>query len=985
MVMDSFDMVNERWWSTSLIQYLSSADIGLEKNGVDIDYDTDRAVDSPNEDDRRILWASGIYSIGELYLVGDSPEIFKVLRLSSDIREHVLSHPTSLGHITIRPGQVWGYENCPSLIEILGFTLDDSGGNSHSAHVIYWKRYPSKLNQKLSTGQKVFLRDDEAGQSYCSGSGSRESARLSDIIAAYYLLISLTKERPIESSNKINLIGTTTSSISSIKKRIGRPPKLLSSLKSKIPSDIIKGAGNMDRAVTDGSYTKHESTADFLLGTSRVSAGGAVICYNEAGDSFRIKIKCEEPLTKSAYNPELYSLALATVLANTSIYKPEEIELYSDCVSAINSVKRSLTGHFKYSPLMWPLLGISRSTLPRIEHVRGHPERRLHHTLWSWKDCGIALADRVAGDKLPPEATISDHMVVDIITSSLPLRLVHINEWYEIPGSLALKTDESLPNDEVIRRRRLLLTDVKDMISLKRRGLYLHQRDTIHSTSVTAGVLDNVGPTAELQQNKFSWLSSSNSLAVMMYDMKKIKISTHARNTRLVYDKHYEMNRGKREGIPNECPLCGASNLDAAHVINTCSHGLVSYTRFEGRNDFNNAVALAVDEDFHELEAINYIIKNNPLGYHLQHGIVPGELSEIIRQDKRLSNPHTGRRKSFFNRGMRLLGSASVKTTSMFIMSMNKESSKPMNSTSHLNSIVRHTRLMKGGLPVFKRNKQKPVLYMSQFKQPPAVADMETIETMTLETTPLVTKNIHIRVINTSETIVVDLVVRYCGELLEMATAYTLDLIIDPVSSLPKTYHEIGMTLKMNPMQRTSSLLLCDPGFSGYLLLYALHNEGIFLNMMTAKDRSTLRSFVTGISGNAGSEVNRQEFVITADYLKNNPFTMSMPKTSCLWLLPTDIMLIDDAPRCIFWEPTSVKGDVIKTVIGIDTADLKDIRILPHVVIDNSSYSFLSLPHGMDPDKIIDAIDECSRQLLEDVVLGVEKDHYLSTFSDDFV
>ena len=153
--------------------------------------------------------------------------------------------------------------------------------------------------------------------------------------------------------------------------------------------------------------------------------------------------------------------------------------------------------------------------------------------------------------------------------------------------------------------------------------------------------------------------------------------------------------------------------------------------------------------------------------------------------------------------------------------------------------------------------------------------------------------------------------------------------------------------------------------------------------MMVAKDRLTLRSFVSSISGNAGSEVNSQELVITADYLKNNQFTMSMPKTSCLWLLPTDIMLIDDAPRCIFWEATSVQGDVIKTAIRIDIADLRDIRNLPHVVSDNSLYSFLSLPCELDPEKIIDAIDGCYRQILKDVVLGVEKDLYLSTINDD--
>jgi len=252
-----------------------------------------------------------------------------------------------------------------------------------------------------------------------------------------------------------------------------------------------------------------------------------------------------------------------------------------------------------------------------------------------------------------------------------------------------------------------------------------------------------------------------------------------------------------------------------------------------------------------------------------------------------------------------------------------------------------------------------------------------------MEPPPIVNKNINIRVTNMSEKINVDIVVKYCGELLQMATAYMLDLIIDPDSPLPRTYSDLGMTLKTNPLQRNSTVSSRDPGFSGYILLYALHNEGTLLNMTIAKDRSTLRSFVSGISGNAGSEVNRQELVITAEYLKNNQFAMSMPKTSCLWLLPSDIMLIDHAPRCIFWEAASVQGDVITTAIRIDTAYLRDIRNLPHVVSDNSLYSFLSLPCELDPDKIIDAIEGCSRQILEDVVLGVEKDRYLRMINDD--
>jgi hypothetical protein len=284
---------------------------------------------------------------------------------------------------------------------------------------------------------------------------------------------------------------------------------------------------------------------------------------------------------------------------------------------------------------------------------------------------------------------------------------------------------------------------------------------------------------------------------------------------------------------------------------------------------------------------------------------------------------------------------------------------------------------------VFKRVKQKPVLYMSQFRQPPVVEVTETPGPVASESKIIPDKLLKIRVTNTSETIKVDLVVKYCGELIEVATSYMLDLILDPGSPIPQFLCEIGITLRTSPVLRTRSASQCDPGFSGYTLMYALHNEGTHLDMTTQKDRSKLRSFIFSIASNAGSEINRQEFVITAEYLKKNPFTLEMPKTSCLWLLPSDIMLFDDAPRCIFWETTSIQGDVIKTVTGLTTTDLSDIRTLPHVIVDNSEYGFLSLPWEIDPVKIINAINSCFLLILEDVIVGSEKDQYSTIFSDD--
>ena len=977
LVKESFDMKDERWWATSLIQYLSLAGVGLEKNGVDVDHDTDKAVALLSADDSRILWSTGIYSIGELFLVGDSAEIFRNLRLSSDLRTRILSNPTNLGTLTPRPGQVWGYDKCNALIEILGFTINTPSADgivSFCAHVIYWKRFKSRTGNRLLVGQRVFLKDDDFGQSYCTGSGSRESVNLSDIIDTYDTLISLTKERPIESSMIPSLIGITTCSIGSLKHRRGRIPDLQKSFRSHIPDDISKGAGRMNRAVTDGSYKKHESTADFLLGTFRVVAGGAVVCYNEAGDSYLIKIRCDEPLTKSAYNPELYALALATVLANSSAICPTEIELYSDCMSAINSVRRSLTGNFKYSPLMWPLLGISRSTLPKIEHVKGHPEKRLPPELWSWKDCGIALADRVAGSFYPPDSTITDHMVVDIVSSSLPFRLVNLNEWYKIPGSLALKSDFSLQALDITRRRRPLMTDIKDIISMNRRVSYYQLRDTIHSSSVAVigEIPDEIG--VSLQHHKFNWHSSSNNLAVMMFDMKKTKVSRQSSNVRLVYDKHYETNRGKREGSYNECPLCGYYNLNAAHVINQCSHPLVLMARYQGKLEFDVAVSIAVNDDFHELRAIIKLIKDNNIGFHIQHGIVPGELKDLIRLDSRLWNSHSGKRKSSFNRCMKLMGTATARTMSVFMNCLYTVTNKPKHSTT---DIVRHTRLLKGGLPVRRRNKKKPVLFMSQFLQPPLENASIEVEPVAEDVSPTFSKIIKMRLSNQENTISLVTDVQYNSFLQETATTHFLDLALDPGRETPLITNKFGITLRTTSRPWLYSDSRPDPGFSGYTVMYALYNDGRDLNIADYKDRMTLRSFISSVSCKAGSIITKEEFEITADFIIKNPYTVRMSQACCLWLSPHDIMSFEDAPRCIFWESTSVRGDVIETSIDLTIEDLMEIRTLPHVVIDNNEYSILALPYEVEPDQILLAVKLCTESILADVVGGSVKDDYI--------
>ena len=87
-------------------------------------------------------------------------------------------------------------------------------------------------------------------------------------------------------------------------------------------------------------------------------------------------------------------------------------------------------------------------------------------------------------------------------------------------------------------------------------------------------------------------------------------------------------------------------------------------------------------------------------------------------------------------------------------------------------------------------------------------------------------------------------------------------------------------------------------------------------------------------------------------------------------------MSFEDAPRCIFWESTSTRGDVIKTSISVSIENLFDLRRLPHVVVDNSEYSLFSLPHEIEPDEILSALYSCLESILSDAIKGSVQDEY---------
>ena len=487
--------------------------------------------------------------------------------------------------------------------------------------------------------------------------------------------------------------------------------------------------------------------------------------------------------------------------------------------------------------------------------------------------------------------------------------------------------------------------------------------------------------TEALQLYKFNWHSSSNSLAVMMYDMKKAKASTQSSNVRLVYDKHYEMSRGKRAGIPYECPLCGHFNLNAGHVIENCSHPLVSMARYEAKLEFESVISLASEESFHELQSIRSMITDCPIGFHIRHGIVPGELTDRIRQDNRLQYAHSGKRKSMFNKGMKLLGLASAKPTSVYLSVLYKDNMKPRQLSSDYNSLLRHTRLMKGGIPALRRKKKTPILFMSQFLQPPVEIALVSTEVEPMIVSPVLNKTITIKVTNKMNTLSVYAEVLCNAGLLDIASAYLVDSILDPERAPPLVLENYKITIRIAPRFPVESS--SDTGFSGYLVMYAIHNDGTILNLADYTDRKTLSSFIASVSNDATSEITRQEFQMTSKFMRTNPYIVKLTQASGMWLLPSDIMSFDNAPRCIFWGSKSLSGEHISTTLTMDTDDLMGIRSLPHVVVDENDYSMLSLPHDIDPDRILSAISMCSGNILRDIIAGLPLDEYTALITDE--
>jgi hypothetical protein len=146
---------------------------------------------------------------------------------------------------------------------------------------------------------------------------------------------------------------------------------------------------------TDGSWARSHSLHSLLLNQGVVKTGGASVIHTNRG-LLTVKISMDVDV-KSAFDAEVVSLLIAHEIAGN-----REVAIWSDCNSAIKCLNGGGLG--SYSQL---LSGWKKSKNSTFNKVKAHPEMRLPAAEWSREEQGNFLADKVAGDTIPPMITIS--------------------------------------------------------------------------------------------------------------------------------------------------------------------------------------------------------------------------------------------------------------------------------------------------------------------------------------------------------------------------------------------------------------------------------------------------------------------------------------------------------------------------------------------------------------------------------------------------
>ena len=148
------------------------------------------------------------------------------------------------------------------------------------------------------------------------------------------------------------------------------------------------GGGDFSHIYTDGSYREEANWGEFLLGTPRRYAGGAVVISDGGTWYHRIYVEIDMHV-EDAGQVELICQLIANEMARA---QGSGAILGSDCSSALDVMNGSHSERFQNVLAGWKKW--DGSTTLKID---AHPERHIRREDWDGDDMGIYLADRVAG------------------------------------------------------------------------------------------------------------------------------------------------------------------------------------------------------------------------------------------------------------------------------------------------------------------------------------------------------------------------------------------------------------------------------------------------------------------------------------------------------------------------------------------------------------------------------------------------------------
>ena len=455
-----------------------------------------------------------------------------------------------------------------------------------------------------------------------------------------------------------------------------------------------------------------------------------------------------------------------------------------------------------------------------------------------------------------------------------------------VDGSLCPTLPGSTSASFVVRRCPVF-RDIKTIISLARRDSYFSERQNIHSSSNGCDeILIDI-----IHMRRFDWTKCCMDIATPMFRLRHVNLTKLAIVNRIILDKHFETNVGKREGSPHLCPLCNDGNLNIFHVLQCCPHGVVSHVRYTHTLSLRAASVSSDGSSFEEGVALLDILRTDSMAANLLRGIVPYELFDRIRADPRLRAQCEGTAKTKFMRFLALIGSRSSAVCASFFGSLYEARG---NILPRRGSGINVLRRANGSL-VGRRRKLPNLFTMAQFKPPKKPLTIVPIVHRILVSTVLSAES-------------------ECGTY-RLSVDFSMyedmispQLMIDdlhPGGLLLSNITLDAYTIQVND-PRGSRLLASygsDTGYSGYAMLHSVLGDQEVIDMADARLLKVMRVFVTSLREMTCCPSLKEELDCVLSYMKGieGCTNRSLPESRGLWLGPLDIRDIAGTDNIFIW------------------------------------------------------------------------------------